>query len=91
MNHTEPLHPRVAIRGLPRPDCQARLVKPGSVAAVAWDEWLTARGYPPLERIGHREFMTGHFEMPVTAAPDKSDTVAHGIAVRWADWLRSRA
>lgn len=91
MNHTEPVHPRVAIRGLPRPTCATKLVTPESAEAQRWDDWLAERGYPPLARIGQRDLVTSHYEMPVTCAPDRSNTVAHGIAVRFADWLRSRA
>ena len=44
MNHSERLHPRAAIRGLPKPKCHTANVAPGSVTAERWDEWLKAEG-----------------------------------------------
>lgn len=89
MNHTEGLHPRAAIRGLKRPRVLTKLVAVGSVEAQLWDEWLAAKGYPPLSRIGHR--IEGQFEMPVTAAPEESNAIGYRIALDWAEWLRSKA
>ena len=91
MQRTEPLHPRVAIRGLTKPKCPSKLVAPQSVEAQRWDDWLTSNGYPPLARIGHQDLDSGHYEMPVTSAPDKSQTVPYRIALDWANWLRSKA
>ena len=91
MNHTEPLHPRAAIRGLPRPNCATTEVPLGSATALRWDAWLAAEGFPPLERIGVKTWDGAAYVMPITYAPDRADAVAHGIALRWAEWLRSKA
>lgn len=90
-SQTGPLHPRVAIRGLPRPNCQTKLVTPGSIEAQRWDERFAAKGYPPLARIGRRDLDTGQYEMPVMSALDKFQDVPHSIALAWAEWLRSKA
>jgi hypothetical protein len=67
--------------GLPRPNCQTKLIAPRSVNAQRWDEWLTARGYPPQDKIEHRHLDTGQCEMPVASAPDKIQMVSHRIAL----------
>lgn len=89
LNHTAPLHPRAAIRGLPQPQCMTAIVAPDTWAAEKWDEWLAAEGFPPLSKIGHR--VQGGWRMPITVAPQKSEKVPYGIARRWAEWLRSKA
>ena len=89
LNHNARPHPRAAIRGLKQPSCMTVAVTPGSWAHERWDEWLTAEGFPPLEKIGHRR--AGFFVMPITVAPGRDDAVPYGIARRWAEWLRSRA
>lgn len=82
-------HPRAAIRGLPRPSCLTTMIARGSVTAGRWDAWLHSEGYPPLDRIGHR--IDGQYEMPITVPADKFSKMPHGIALRWAEWLRSKA
>ncbi len=84
----KPVHPRVAIRGMQRPQTLTHVIAPGSGRAERWNEWLEAHGYPPLERIG---FMSeGGYRMPVSIAPSPEHETPYRIAIRWADWLRSR-
>lgn len=90
MNQKAHPHPRAAIRGEVMPQCLTTLVDPGSVTAERWDEWLGREGFPPLERIGHRD-RDGGWRMPVTVAPAKGEAIPYGIALRWASWLRSKA
>jgi len=73
------------------PDISLVPVPPGSPAAERWDAWLLADDFPPLTEIGKTNF-DGDYLMPVTTAPDKSDTIAYGIARRWVEYLlRSKA
>jgi len=65
------------------------MIAVGSVTSERWDAWLQIQGFPPLSRIGH--LVDGQYEMPVTVPADKFDKMPHGIALRWADWLRSKA
>jgi hypothetical protein len=90
MNHSEPLHPRAALRGLTMPRCPIVSVAVGSITAERWDDWLQAEGFPKLEEIGRGNLDRG-YDMPVAAAPDRSDKTAYDIARRWAEWLRSKA
>ena len=83
------VHPRVAIRGLPRPHCVTHVISTTSDRAARWDEWLKAEGYPPLAKIGF--ISEGGYRMPVSVAPKPSEETAYRIARNWADWLRSRA
>lgn len=89
MNHRAHTHPRAAIRGLPMPQCLTTIIPPDSVSAGRWDEWLEGEGLQPLAKIGHR--VDGGWLMPVTVAPTKGEEIPHGIALRWANWLRSKA
>lgn len=83
------LHPRAALRPPKRPNITTILVAPGSAAHGAWDDWLAARGFPPLERIG-QAVEGGGWIMPTTTAPAEGDQIAYRIALGWAGWLRSR-
>jgi hypothetical protein len=89
MNHRAHPHPRAAIRGLPMPQCLTTIIEPDSLAAERWDAWLQAEGFPPLDRIAHRS--EGGWRMPVTVAPTKGEEIPYRIALRWAEWLRSKA
>jgi hypothetical protein len=89
MNQKAHPNPRAALRPQPMPPCMTTIVEPGSLAAERWNEWLAAEGFPPLERIGHK--VEGGWRMPVTVAPTKGEAIPHGIARRWAGWLRSKA
>lgn len=89
MNHAEPLHLGVGIRGWRKPTCATKLIAPQSDEADKWDESLEARGYPPLAQIGLQ--FDGQYEMPVTAAPTTAENIAHRIVISWTEWLRSRA
>ena len=51
---------------------------------------MQAEGFPPLARIGVKTF-DGGYEMPVTVPADRFDKMPRDIALRWANWLRSRA
>lgn len=83
------VHPRAALRPPKRPNITTKLVAPGSAAHEAWDRWLAARGFPPLERIG-QAVEGGGWIMPTTTAPEEGDQIAYRIALGWAGWLRSR-
>jgi hypothetical protein len=92
MNHrAREQTPRQAIRGLPQPQCPTTLILPGSVAAERWNDWLAANGFPGLDRIGFK--VEGSYRMPLAGAPSRGegDTPAARLALRWADWLRSKA
>lgn len=95
MNH-KGLHraaSQVIVKGGQRPRSATVCVAAGSVAAERWDEWLAANGYPPLAKIGLRLDQGGRdgWEMPLTIPAGFGDEMASRIALRWADWLRSKA
>ncbi len=76
----------------PSPQC-SKVVHHDSPAEVAWNDWLTARGFPPLKQIGwaDSDAQGRGWDMPFRYPPDESDRIEHGIAEKRVWWLINRA
>jgi hypothetical protein len=89
------LTPRQLLRGKSRPAPQlSKLIAFDSHEAAEWDEYLAAKGFPPLERIGRKigAGMLQGWDLPFNRPPRASaDEVERAIALKFADWLRSIA
>ena len=93
LNHTgtpqKPASISAQIRGPQQPRVLTHIIAPGSTREALWDEWLARHGYAPLSEIGFKA--QGGWRMPVSVAPRETDEIPFGIAVAWAEWLRSKA
>ncbi len=95
MNHKGLLRAasRNIVPGGARPTPLSQLVQIGTDAEAAWDEWLEARRFPPLAKIGQRigAGMVQGWDMPWRYPPAAGDETATRVAVRFAEWLRNKA
>lgn len=84
---------KVTLAGGVRPTQFSQLVEVGSAAEAGWNEWLAAHGFPELSKIGHKigVGMLVGWDMPSRWPPSDGDEPASAIALRFADWLRSKA
>jgi hypothetical protein len=90
-----PKTPRQLLRGLARPSPHlSRIIPLGSDAAIEWDDWLAANGLPLLERIGRKAGagMLEGWDMPFSRPPRAGvDEIEERIALKFVEWLKSRA
>ena len=95
MNHKGLLRAasRNIVPGGARPTPLSQLVQIGTDAEAAWDEWLEARRFPPLAKVGQRigAGMVQGWDMPWRYPPGPGDETATRVAVRFAEWLRNKA
>jgi hypothetical protein len=84
---------KVIVAGGVRPTQLSQLVEVGSAHEAAWNEWLVAHGFPALSEIGHKigVGMLVGWDMPSRWPPSGSDEPATAVALRFAEWLRSKA
>jgi hypothetical protein len=84
---------KITVAGGVRPTLLSQLVEAGSAAETDWNEWLAAHGFPALSEIGRKTGvgMLIGWDMPSRWPPSGSDEPATAVALRFAEWLRSKA
>lgn len=84
---------KITVAGGVRPTQISQLVEVGSAAESDWNGWLAARGFPALSEIGRKigVGMLVGWDMPSRWPPSGSDEPATAVALRFAEWLRSKA
>lgn len=84
---------KIVVAGGVRPAVTSQIVQPGSAEEAEWEAWLAARGFPGLGRIGRKvgPGMLAGWDMPSRWPPSERDEAATATALRFAQWLRSKA